>query len=98
MVPLPQVTGTNNKNAGGTRLARAPISVIRVRITGVTGPDPASLNRIKMAAEQIEARTHLTVDIVADSSPAPTAIALPADTFGTPERPDPPGYPRTTFS
>ena len=69
---------------GGAQLARAPISVIRVRVPGVTGPDPASLNRIKAVAEQIEVRTHLTVDIVAGSSPAPTAIALPAGHFGQP--------------
>ena len=74
----------NSKYAGGAQLARAPVSVIRVRVAGVTGPDPASLNRIKTVAGQIELRTHLTVDIVAGSSPAPTTIALPADTYGTP--------------
>ena len=70
--------------AGGARLARAPLSVIRVRVAGVTGPDQASLNRIKTVAEQIELRTHLTVDIVAGSSPVPTTIALPSGKFGTP--------------
>ncbi len=69
---------------GGGQLARAPVSVIRVRVAGVTGPDPASLNRIKTVAEQIEVRTHLTVDIVAGSSPAPTTVALPAGRFGGP--------------
>ena len=69
----------NNDYTGGAQLARAPISVIRVRVAGVTGPDPASLNRIKTVAEQIELRTHLTVDIVAGSSPAPTTVALPAE-------------------
>src|SRR5439155_20261648 len=59
-------------------------SVIRVRVAGVTGPTPASLNRIKTVAEQIELRTHLTVDIVAGSSPAPTTVAVPADKYGTP--------------
>ena len=74
----------NNDYTGGAQLTRTPISVIRVRVAGVTGPDQASLNRIKTVAEQIELRTRLTVDIVAGSSPAPTAIAVPADTFGTP--------------
>jgi hypothetical protein len=74
----------NSKYAGSAQLARAPISVIRVRVAGVTGPDPASLNRIKAVAEQIEVRTHLSVDIVAGSSPAPATIALPAGAFGTP--------------
>ena len=61
----------NSDYTGSAQLARAPISVIRVRVAGVTGPNPASLNRIKTVAEQIELRTHLTVDIVAGSSPAP---------------------------
>ena len=74
----------NTKFAGGAQLARAPISVLRVRVAGVTGPDPASLNRIKTVAEQIELRTRLTVDIVAGSSPAPTTVAVPADKYGTP--------------
>jgi putative ABC transport system permease protein len=74
----------NSKYAGGAQLARAPLSVIRVRVAGVTGPNQASLNRIKTVAEQIEVRTHLTVDIVAGSSPAPTTVALPAGPFGTP--------------
>jgi putative ABC transport system permease protein len=82
MAALPALE--NGKYAGGARLARAPISVIRVRIAGVTGPDPASLNRIKTVAEHIELRTHLTVDIVAGSSPAPATVAVPADKYGTP--------------
>ncbi len=72
------------KFIGDARLRRAPISVIRVRVAGVTGPNPVSLARIKEVAQQIETRTHLTVDIVAGSSPAPTTIALPASKFGRP--------------
>ncbi len=64
--------------------ARAPISVVRVRVAGVTGPGPVSRERIREAAQQIEVRTGLDVDIVAGSSPAPTAIALPAGRFGQP--------------
>jgi putative ABC transport system permease protein len=64
--------------------ARAPISVIRVRVAGVTGPGPVSRERIREAAQQIKVRTGLDVDIVAGSSPAPTAIALPAGRFGQP--------------
>jgi putative ABC transport system permease protein len=74
----------NSNYSGGTQLAKAPISVIRVRVAGVTGASPASLNRIKAVAGQIELRTGLTVDIVAGSSPQPTTIALPADKYGTP--------------
>ena len=61
-----------------------PISVIRVRVAGVTGPNPVSLERIKEAAQLIIARTGLDVDIVAGSSPAPTAVSLPAGAFGQP--------------
>jgi putative ABC transport system permease protein len=61
-----------------------PISVIRVRVAGVTGPNPVSLERIKEVAQQIEVRTHLDVDIVAGSSPSPTTIELPAGKFGQP--------------
>ncbi len=61
-----------------------PISVIRVRVAGVTGPNSVSLARIKEVAQQIEVRTHLEVDVVAGSSPSPTAIDLPAGKFGQP--------------
>ena len=64
--------------------ARAPVSVIRVRVAAVTGPTPVSLERIREVAQQIKVRTGLDVDIVAGSSPAPTAIALPAGRFGQP--------------
>ena len=74
-------------NAGyyGTSLDRNdPISVIRIRVAGVTGPNSVSLERIKEVAQQIELRTHLTVDIVAGSSPAPTTVGLAAGKFGQP--------------
>jgi hypothetical protein len=64
--------------------ARAPISVIRVRVAAVSGPNPVSLERIREVAQQIKVHTGLDVDIVAGSSPAPTAIALPAGRFGQP--------------
>jgi ABC-type lipoprotein release transport system permease subunit len=61
-----------------------PISVIRVRVNGVTGPNPVSLERIREVAQQIEVRTGLEVDIVAGSSPSPTTVSLPAGKFGQP--------------
>lgn len=64
--------------------ARDSISVIRVRVAGVTGPNPVSLERIREVAQQIAVRTHLEVDIVAGSSPSPTTIDLPAGKFGQP--------------
>jgi putative ABC transport system permease protein len=64
--------------------AADPISVIRVRVAGVTGPDALSRERINAVAQQIEQRTGLDVDIVAGSSPSPVTIDLPAGKFGQP--------------
>jgi ABC-type lipoprotein release transport system permease subunit len=64
--------------------AADPISAIRVRVAGVTGPDALSRERINAAAQQIEQRTGLDVDIVAGSSPSPVTIDLPAGKFGQP--------------
>ncbi len=74
----------NSAEFTGNLHAADPISVIRVRVAGVTGPNPVSLERIKEVAQQIAVRTRLTVDIVAGSSPAPTTISLPAGKFGQP--------------
>lgn len=61
-----------------------PISVIRVRVAGVTGSDPVSRERIRLVAQQIAARTGLDVDITAGSSPTNMTIDLPAGKFGRP--------------
>jgi putative ABC transport system permease protein len=61
-----------------------PISVIRVKVAGVTGPGALSQERINAVAQQIEQRTGLDVDIVAGSSPSPVTIDLPAGRFGQP--------------
>jgi putative ABC transport system permease protein len=68
--------------AGGN--PQAPISAIRVRVAGVSGPDPLSLARIKAVALAIHDRTGLEVDITAGSSPAPMLVHLPAGDFGRP--------------
>ncbi len=74
-----------NEGYYGTHLpVKDPISVIRVRVAGVSGPNPVSLQRIREVAQQIELRTGLDVDIVSGSSPAPTTIDLPAGKFGQP--------------
>jgi hypothetical protein len=62
----------------------APISAIRVRVSGVVGIDPLSRERVRLAAQRIEKETGLEVDITAGSSPAPWTIALPAGHFGRP--------------
>jgi putative ABC transport system permease protein len=82
---LSALSALENSDRYGANLRSAdPISVIRVRVAGVTGPNAVSLERIKEVAQQIELRTHLDVDIVAGSSPSPTTIDLPAGKFGQP--------------
>lgn len=56
--------------------AKAPISVIRVRVAGVTGADALSRERVRLVAQQIHQRTGLPVDITMGSSPRPTRIEL----------------------
>ncbi|MGI8694656.1 MAG: FtsX-like permease family protein [Geodermatophilaceae bacterium] len=68
--------------AGGNN--EAPISVIRVRVDGVTGADEESLARIKLVAADIATQTGLDVDITAGSSPQPQTIRLQASPYGTP--------------
>jgi hypothetical protein len=65
--------------------ADAPISAIRVRVTGVTGPDAESRERIRVAAEEIAERTGLDIDITIGSSPVPMRVELAAGNFGRPE-------------
>ncbi len=62
----------------------APISVIRVRVEGVTGADEVSRERVRVAAEKIARETGLTVDITAGSSPTPETVDLAAGSFGRP--------------
>jgi len=64
--------------------ATAPISVIRVAVTGVQGADRRSLQRVRQVAQLISSRTGLAVDITAGSSPAPQVITLPAGNYGRP--------------
>lgn len=69
---------------GAGRKAKAPISVIRVRVSGVTGADPLSQARIKAVALEIRDRTGLDVDITAGSSPRTLTVDLPSGKFGRP--------------
>lgn len=61
-----------------------PISVVRVRVANVTGPDPESRERIRRVAQAIHERTGLAIDITAGSSPHPLRVELPAGEFGRP--------------
>ena len=62
----------------------APISVIRVRVAGVTGPDAESRERIRRVAQTIHERTGLAIDVTAGSSPQTLRVDLPAGDFGRP--------------
>jgi putative ABC transport system permease protein len=62
----------------------APISTVQVRVGGVSGPNRRSLQRIDDVACQIAARTGLTVDITAGSSPTNETISLAAGRYGQP--------------
>lgn len=74
----------NPKYYAGAKPGR-PISVIRVRVKGVTGPDELSQARIRQVATEIHERTGLQVDITAGSSPRKLLVELPAGKFGRPE-------------
>ncbi|MCW2877075.1 MAG: hypothetical protein JWQ95_1175 [Sphaerisporangium sp.] len=76
---LRKITGT----AGGEQ-AKAPLSTVRVRVAGVTGPDPVSRERISQVARDIVSATGLDVDITMGSSPSPVTVDLPAGAYGRP--------------
>lgn len=61
-----------------------PISVVRVRVAGVSGPDPLSQERVRVVAERIARVTGLEVDVTIGSSPQPQLIDLPAGEYGRP--------------
>lgn len=63
---------------------RAPVSAVQVRVRGVTGPNALSLARIRLVAEEIAARTGLTVDVTAGSSPTRVPVSLAAGRYGSP--------------
>ncbi|MFC7931030.1 FtsX-like permease family protein [Streptomyces cinereoruber] len=62
--------------------ARAPISAVRVRVSGVTGTDAASRERVRGVAEEITRATGLDVDLTMGSSPAPRTVLLGAGSHG----------------
>jgi ABC-type lipoprotein release transport system permease subunit len=63
---------------------RAPLSVIRVRVAGVKGPDAVSRERVRVVAQKIHDETGLDVDVTVGSSPHPLLISLPKGRFGQP--------------
>ncbi|WP_327288545.1 FtsX-like permease family protein [Streptomyces sp. NBC_01198] len=73
-----------NTGAGKGVNAAAPISVVRVRLTGALGLDPLSRERVRLTAQRIHDLTGLDVDITSGSSPTPVAVGDPAGTHGRP--------------
>lgn len=65
--------------------AKAPISSVRIRVAGVSGVDAVSRARVRLVAQQIQARTGLQVDITVGSSPAPQTVVLAAGQHGRPQ-------------
>ena len=61
-----------------TKVAKAPIGSIRVRVDGGVGIDALSRERVRKVAQAITDGTGLSVDIVVGSSPTPVAVDLPA--------------------
>jgi hypothetical protein len=81
---LPELESGNTFSGAGIN-AGAPISVIRVKLTGYVGLDPASQARLRLVATEIYQRTGLHVDITEGSSPAPVTVTDPAGQFGRPQ-------------
>jgi len=81
---LPELESGDTFSGAGID-AGAPISVIRVKLSGYVGLDPASQARLRLVATQIYQRTGLHVDITEGSSPAPVTVTDPAGQFGRPQ-------------
>jgi ABC-type antimicrobial peptide transport system permease subunit len=63
----------------------APISAVRVRVTGAHGVDAVSRERVRLVAEAVAETTGLDVDVTVGSSPTTRRIVLPAGSAGRPE-------------
>ncbi|MGH9064300.1 MAG: FtsX-like permease family protein [Acidimicrobiales bacterium] len=71
-----------NAFAGASQ--KAPISAIRVKVTGVTGPNPASLAKIRLVAQEITDEVGLPLQVTAGSSPTRERISLAKGCCGRP--------------
>lgn len=78
-------TNPNAFTGMSRRQRRAPISVMQIRVAGVTGTDQLSQLRIRTVATEIHQKTGLDVDLTAGSSPHPIDVSLPAGKFGRPK-------------
>jgi putative ABC transport system permease protein len=62
----------------------APISAIRVKVSGLTGTDRQKLNRVAQVAYEIHKTTGLTTDVMAGSSTQNVDVSLAAGKYGRP--------------
>jgi putative ABC transport system permease protein len=62
----------------------APISSVRVRITGLRGSVPEQLAKVGAVGAEITRATGLRAVVMAGASPAPVTIGLPAGKYGRP--------------
>lgn len=62
----------------------APVSSVRVRVSGLRGSIPEQLAKIGAVGAEITRATGLRVVMMAGSSPAPVTIGLPAGKYGRP--------------
>ena len=69
---------------GEAPLSTAPLSAVRVRVSGVNGFGALDRERVRVVAEEIAATTGLEVDITLGSSPGPQVIEVPSGTHGRP--------------
>jgi hypothetical protein len=67
-----------------TAQSAAPISSVRIRVTGLRGTVKQELGEIAGVAAAIRKATGLQVDITAGSSPTTETVALPAGEYGRP--------------
>jgi len=70
------------ENSAGT--GSAPISSVRVRVSGLRGSVPEQLAKIGAIGAEITRATGLRVVVMAGASPAPVTIELPAGKYGRP--------------
>ncbi|MEV0644551.1 ABC transporter permease [Phytomonospora sp. NPDC050363] len=64
---------------------KAPVSAVRIRVSGIDGLDESSRERIRLVAEGIQRETGLDVDITIGASPTGRPVLLPAGELGRPE-------------
>ncbi len=84
LTTLSAASALTDPSAFGNTDPTAPISVIRVKVDGVSGSDAVSRERVRLVATAIQQATGLDIDITIGSSPTPTLVNLPPTAHGAP--------------